>query len=46
MVKFWLYLILLIMLAVAGGMIYLMTTDIPAPTQQIEKTLPDDMFPK
>ena len=32
-------------LLVAGGMIYLMTADIPAPQQPVTKTLNNDRFP-
>lgn len=44
--KFWLVLILLILLASGGGVGYLMTVDINPPTEHVEKTLPDDNFPK
>ena len=44
--KFWLVLILLILLAIGGGVVYLMTVDIAPPVEQVEKTLPDDSFPK
>ena len=46
MAKLWLSLIILILLSIVGAGIYLMTADIPAPTERVEKTLPDDMFPK
>ncbi len=46
MAKLWLFLIMLILLCVVGAGIYLMTADIPAPSERVEKTLPDDMFPK
>lgn len=46
MAKVWLFLIMLILLCVAGAGIYLMTADIPAPSQRVEKTLANDMFPK
>ncbi len=45
MAKLWLILIILILLSVVGAGIYLMTADIPAPSQRVEKTLPDDAFP-
>jgi hypothetical protein len=45
MAKLWLILILLILLSVVGAGIYLMTADIPAPSERVEKTLPNDMFP-
>lgn len=46
MAKLWLFLIILILISVAGAGIYLMTADIPAPNERVEKTLNDDMFPK
>lgn len=45
MAKIWLILIIAIVVTIIGAGIYLMTADIPAPTQTIEKTLPDDAFP-
>ncbi len=45
MAKLWLILIIAIIVTIIGAGIYLMTADIPAPTQRIEKTLPDDAFP-
>ncbi len=44
--KFWLTLIIFILLLIAAGAVYLMTVDIEPPKEQIEKTLPDDRFPK
>jgi len=38
-------LIVLILVAVLGGVVYLMTWDVPPPTQKVEKVLPDDRFP-
>ena len=29
-----------------GGAVFLATWDIPAPSRQVEKTLPNDRFPK
>ena len=46
MSKIWLFLILLIVLGIVGAGIYLMTADIPAPSERVEKTLSDDMFPQ
>lgn len=37
---------MLILLLMAGGAVYLMTADIKAPSEHVEKTLPNDMFPK
>ena len=45
MAKLWLSLIILIILTIVGAGIYLMTADIPAPTERVEKILPDDSFP-
>ncbi len=44
--KFWLGLIVLILLAIGAAAVYLMTVDIDPPREQVEKTLPDDGFPK
>ena len=38
--------ILLIVALVAGGTVFLATWDIPAPTKQVEKVLPDNQFPR
>lgn len=46
MAKIWLFLILLIVLGIVGTGIYLTTADIPAPSERVEKTLSDDMFPQ
>jgi hypothetical protein len=46
MTKIWLFLILLIVLGIVGAGIYLITADIPAPSERVEKTLSDDMFPQ
>ena len=46
MAKLWLSLIVLIFIGVVGAGIYLMTADIPAPSERVEKTLSDDMFPQ
>jgi len=37
---------ILILVAVAGGAIFLMTWDIPPPTAQIERVIPNDTFPQ
>lgn len=44
--KFWLVIIILILIGIGGGAIYLMTVDIEPPKEQVEKTLPDDRFPQ
>lgn len=46
MSKIWLILFFVLLLVVGVGAIFLANWDIPAPAQQTEKTLPDDMFPK
>lgn len=38
--------LLLVVLLFAGGGVFLATWDIPAPTQTIERELPDDRFPR
>ncbi|MDR3516360.1 MAG: hypothetical protein P4M00_11115 [Azospirillaceae bacterium] len=35
-----------ILIVLVGGAIFLATWDIPAPTRQIEKPIPDDRLPK
>jgi cell division septal protein FtsQ len=35
----------LIAAVIAGGAVFLVTWDIPAPLETIEKVLPDDRFP-
>lgn len=44
--KFWLVLIVLILAGIGGGAVYLMTVDLEPPKEHVEKTLPDDKFPK
>lgn len=39
-------LIALIVVVLVGGVVFLATWDIPAPTQQVEKVIPDDRFPR
>ena len=36
----------LVILVVAGGAVFLANWDIPAPLQSIEKTIPNDRFPR
>ena len=38
--------ILLLMTVVVGGGVFLATWDIPAPSERVEKVLPDDRFPR
>ena len=35
-----------LLLAILGGIVFLASWDIPAPFQRIERTLPDDRFPR
>ena len=44
--KISLVVVLLVLIAVAGGGIFLATWDIPPPTSKVEKVLPNDKFPK
>ncbi len=44
--KFWSMVIMLILVGIAAGAVYLMTVDIEPPKEHVEKTLPDDRFPK
>ncbi len=39
-------LILLAVIIVLGGLIFVVTWDIPPPTQQIETVIPDDRLPR
>ncbi len=36
--------LIVLVLAIGGGIAFLLTWDIPPPTSPIEKTLPDDRF--
>lgn len=44
--RFTLFLLILILLTVAGGALFLLTWDIPAPTASVEKVIPNDRFPR
>ncbi len=46
MKKLPLIMLILLLAALAGGGVFLATWDIPAPTTNVEKTLPDDRFPR
>jgi hypothetical protein len=35
-----------VLLAIAGGLLYLAFGDFPAPTKPVEKVLPNDRFPR
>lgn len=39
-------LLLVVAVVLIGGAVFLATWDIPAPSRQVEKTLPNDRFPK
>ena len=39
-------LLLVVLVILIGGGVFLATWDIPAPSRQVEKTLPNDRFPK
>ena len=43
--KSWL-LLLVVVIGLGAGMEFLLHWNIPAPTQHVEKVLPDGMFPK
>jgi len=38
--------VVLVLLVIVGGGVFLATTDIPAPSSPVERTLPDDRFPR
>jgi len=38
------FLIVLVVVAIAGGVVFLATWDIPAPTHPVEKVIPNDRF--
>lgn len=44
--KFILVLFALFTVALGGGAVFLATWDIPAPSQSVERVLPDDRFPR
>ena len=44
MKKFITALVILAVLAVAGGIVFLGTWDLPPPTKTVEKTIPNDRF--
>lgn len=44
--KFWLMMIILILVGIGVGAVYLMTVDIDPPIEKVEKTLADDRFPQ
>ena len=40
------FMFLLVIVIVVGGALFLSTWDIPAPSVEVEKVLPNDQFPK
>ncbi len=42
--KFTWFLLILLAIAVGGGLVFLATWDIPAPSQKVEKVLENDKF--
>lgn len=40
------FLMLVIVVAIVGGAAFLATWDIPPPTAHVEKTIPNDRFPR
>ena len=40
------FFLLLLVLVLGGGFVFLATWEIPAPSQQVEKVLDDDRFPR
>ena len=41
-----LFVLSLLAVVVAGGGLFLFTWEIPAPTRQVEKIIPDEKFPR
>lgn len=46
MSKKYIFLLSVLLVAVAGGGLFLVTWEIPPPTTQVEKTIPDETFPR
>ena len=46
MPRFVLFVIVSLILLAGGGLVFLMTWDIPAPSRQVEDTLDDSRFPR
>jgi len=40
------FFLFLILLGLGGGFVFLATWEIPAPSQSVERALPNDRFPK
>ncbi len=40
------FIIVVALVILAGGAVFLVTFDIPPPSSQIEKVIPDDRFPR
>ncbi|MDA5192365.1 hypothetical protein [Govanella unica] len=43
--KFSLVIFVLLLVGAGAGLVFLLNWNIPAPSQKVEKVLPDDMFP-
>ena len=46
MSRFLSILLVLLLLVIAGGMVFLASCDLPAPSKTVEKVLPDERFPR
>ncbi|QCG88588.1 hypothetical protein E6C72_04845 [Azospirillum sp. TSH100] len=46
MSRFLSILFVLLLLVIAGGMVFLASWDLPAPSKTVEKVLPDERFPR
>jgi uncharacterized protein YxeA len=46
MKKIILFLVILLIVAIGGGLAFLATWEIPAPSQKVEKVLNNDKFPR
>ena len=44
--KFILFLVILLIVAIGGGMVFLATWEIPAPSQKVEKVMDNERFPR
>jgi len=42
--RFSVFLLLFVLVALGAGAVFLMSWDIPAPTQSVERTIPNDRF--
>ena len=46
MSRFLSILFVLLLLVIAGGMVFLASWDLPAPSKTVEKVLPEERFPR